>query len=169
MCVCVCTQKYSEQLRPLIHHHNKHKILHLFMKRVYENKKERDGLDANIRDSFELPIRRDVLLGDAAIVTHHGEATLNIFHKLALKCSVSFPRMDRSVVKAKLISHTARLGICDAETRVKFGNVKVSFKSQHITFGSNYWVIGIYPPPPTTDILQSFWTVGQWMSLLCYL
>lgn len=76
LCVCECTQKYSE---------------HLFMKCVYKNKKERDRLDANIKDSFELPIHRDVLLGETAIVIHRAEAKLNIFHKLALKCSMSFP------------------------------------------------------------------------------
>lgn len=59
------------------------------------------------------------LIGGTAAVTHHAEATINIYHKLALKCSISLPRIGSSVAAAKLISHSVELSLFVTQ-RVKF-------------------------------------------------
>lgn len=55
-----------------------------------------------------------------AIATHLAWTMSNIYHKLVLKCSILFPRINWSVIKAKLICQSAKVSLCEAETKVKF-------------------------------------------------
>lgn len=83
MCVCVCTQKESAQSSDSPLQTGAQSVVALWS--AYENKKKKEiyGLEAHIKDSFELPIHTDLRLWGA--VTHHAEATWNIYHKLALE------------------------------------------------------------------------------------
>lgn len=93
----------------------KHTTSHLFIKCVYENKKERlAGL--KYQRVFWAPHSQrlaafcyPLCLG---FIKHR---------KLALKCSISSLRFNGSVIKvSKVISHRTRLILCDGETKVKY-------------------------------------------------